>query len=125
MWAIDVRPALSENNLRLVRTEDIFRTQSQLPSLLNATGRREDVVVTVALVELRTLDGRILRASCKDGPAFIEQFHAVGTHAADCQNAVDARPAFRKRADEIRLTIVVPERTGIDPALRGFDQMWF
>src|SRR5688500_5048828 len=58
----------------------------------------------------------------KDEDAVIEQTRAGRIHLAHDEDRLDPGAAAGKRRDQIRLTVVVPERARIDPALSSFYQ---
>ena len=83
---------------------------------LHAARRREDVVVAVALVELRAFDRRVVLAAVEDHRALVGHAAAVGAQRVDVQHAVEPDAAVRPRVHEVHLPVVVPERAGVDPA---------
>ena len=52
--------SLCHTHILLVRTVWILGTQFYLPAILHAARRTHDVIIAVALVELGTLDGRLV-----------------------------------------------------------------
>ena len=61
--AVDLRLALRQAHILLVRAERTAAAEFHLPAVLHATSGAEDVVVAVALVELRALDGGLVLVS--------------------------------------------------------------
>ena len=104
--SVDVGRAAFEHHALLIRAVDALRAQDGLPPLGDAPFGDAEVVVPVALVNLRALRHR----SAVDGPSLVEQTGAVGTHAVDDDGtcAVDA-------ASEVRLPVIVPEGARVFP----------
>src|SRR6266508_1219214 len=96
MRSVDIRLALRENYFSFVRTVNVFRPQNQLPAGLDASGRSEDVIKTIAFIKLRTFDRRIFFVAIKNHRAIVEQLRAIVTHPADNENTFDTRATPRK-----------------------------
>ena len=81
--AVDVGRALLEDDAVLVRAVDRPRPEDRLPSLLHAAGGREDPVVAVALVELRTFERAVAgnRVAVDDDRALVDRLQAVRRQA--------------------------------------------
>src|SRR6185436_19094563 len=60
----------------------------------------------------------------KNHQALVEQFGSVLAHATDHKQALNAGAAARERANQICFSVVIPERTRINPAFGLFDQTW-
>ena len=120
--AVDRRFPLRQHHFPLVGAVDVFRPQRQLPAARHAAGGGEDVVVAVALVELGALDGGVLRVPVEHQRTIVQQAGSIRIHAAYQQRASHGRTAGGEGVHEVGLAVVVPERTGIDPALSAFDQ---
>ena len=117
--AVDFGCALCEYDLVIVRTEDVFGTQHSLPAFADAAGRRENIVIAISLVEFRSLDGGMIDHSVENRFSIVKQLSSFGTHAIDCQNALNPGPALGPGMNEVRIAVVIPERARIDPAF-GF-----
>ena len=106
--AVDVGHALFEHHFLFVGAIDVARTEHRLPSTLHTTFGDREVVVPVALVNLRPFGhrARINRAS------FVEQAFAIGRHLVDDDRA---SPMFAP--SEVSLSVLVPERAGVFPLL--------
>src|SRR6185369_1171090 len=122
MRAVDLRIATIHHDSIFVRAVNVSRAQDGLPAGRHTAGRREDVVVTVPLVELRTFNRRMRDTTVEDHSSIVKQFRTVLAHAIDRENALDTGSAVGPRMDEVRVSIVVPERARIDPTFRGPDQ---
>src|SRR5262245_44258863 len=122
MRPVDLGLTAVHHDTIFIWTIDIARTQNRLPSVGDATRGREDAVVTVTLVEFWTFDRRLMGATIENHRAFVEQFRAVGAHAIDREDALYSGTAIGPCVDQVRVAVFVPERAGIDPSLRGFDQ---
>ena len=120
MRPVDSGFALRQDCLSFVRAVDIFRAQSQLPARLDASGRSEDVIKAVSFIKFRAFDRRIFVTAVKNHHAVVKQPRAIVAHAADNEDALDTGATLRKRIHEIGFAVVIPKRTGIDPALRGW-----
>ena len=55
MRTIHFRIALRKHCSPFIRTIYVFRTEHHLPSCRNTTGRMEDIIISVLLIELRAL----------------------------------------------------------------------
>ena len=95
------------------------RAQRDLPAVRHAARGREDVVPAVALVHLRPLERRMARGIEEDDLALAQQARRIGRHRAQPQAILDAGARARVRVHQIRLPVVVPERTRIDEAAAG------
>ena len=120
--SVDRRLALGQHDLALVRAIDLLRAESQLPAGSHPAGRRRNVVVTVALVKFRTLDGGVAGVTVKDQGTAVEQLCAVGVHAADNQHAFHGGAAAGQGIHQVCFAIVVPQGAGVDPALGILNQ---
>ena len=115
---IDGGRARFEHTSAFVGTIDILRAEHGLPATFDATFGNGDVIVSVALHELRAFG----HGAFIDRNAFIEQLLAVATHLVDDDGA-----CTMSAADEISLAgddtgaigfvdnLIVPEWTGIFP----------
>ncbi len=72
MRSIDPGLALCQNYPLFIWAIDLFRTERQLPARFNSSGRREDVVVAVTLVELWAFNRWVFVVAIKDDRAFVK-----------------------------------------------------
>src|SRR5699024_6379277 len=90
--SVDIGIALVHHDLLFIWSHRFLRTHSQLPAKLNATGRRQDVVIIVPLIEFRTFYGWMIIVPVKGQYRFSDQLRAVGGHLLGHQQAVDTSP---------------------------------
>src|SRR6478736_5545109 len=115
MWTVYLRLTLIHHNAIFVRTVNVFRSQHCLPASRNATGWSEDVVIPVPLVELWPFNGWMMFATIEHQSPFIQDLRAIHTHLVDMQNAFDPGATVGEGMDQVRVTVVVPKWTRIDP----------
>src|ERR1051326_2557312 len=122
MWTIDCRVALLEHDLLFVRSVHILRPNRELIAVLHAAGGREDPVPPVALVELRTFDCRMMFAAVEHDAPFVDYATSIAAHPIHAEHGVETGAALRPRVHEVERSVVVPQRTRIDPAFRFLHQ---
>ena len=105
-----------QDNFLFPGTVNIFRPQYGLPAGLHAPCRSEDIVISVSLVQLRTLDGGLGRMTIIDELTVIEHSGAIRFDGRHIQHALEADTASGESRHHVCLAILIPERTGIDPA---------
>ena len=105
--------ALRHDNLRLVWTIHILAAHGELPTMLYATGRTHNPVVTISLVKLWTFSGMILLSAIKYDTRLANRLGAICGKFTYAEHGVEARTASSPTIYEIASTIFVPKRTGI------------
>src|SRR6266496_1710928 len=121
MRTIDRGLPLGQYSLLFIGTKNIFRPKCQLPTSLNTTRRRENIVKAVSFIQFWPFYRRVLVMAVKDHRACVQEFSAVLTHATDNQNAFHSGPAASKGVYQIGIAVLVPKRAGIDPTLRSLN----
>ena len=120
---VDRGAAAAEHDAIFVGPGNRPRAQHGLPAVRDAARGREDVVVAVALVELRALDRGMADGAVEDRHRIAAEHAApVVAQAPQRQHAVEPGAALRPRVHQVHRAVVVPERAGVDPAARGRDQ---
>ena len=115
--------ALVEHGAALVGPPRRLGAQDDLPAGLDAAGGSEDVVITVALIELGTLDRGMIAVAVEDHDVLADETLAVGRHLADAQHALEPGARTGPAVDEVGLAVVVPQGAGIDDAQDLFDEV--
>src|SRR6202034_948996 len=119
MWTVDGCRSFREHHAVFVWTPDAVRPQYSLRSGAHTPERRKDVVVVSPFVELWAFEYRQVFRILHDHFAIIENMLAIGGHAMQ-----DQRPRPDFGVDQIRLSIVVPERARVlEPFLRNH-RLW-
>ena len=95
---------------------NIFRPQYGLPAGLHAPCRSKDIVIAVSLVQLRALDGGLCRMTVIDELTVIQHPGAVRFDGRHIQHALEADTASGESRHHVCFAVLIPERTGIDPA---------
>ena len=114
--------ALTHDNLIFVRSKRMLCPQYGLPSGLYASRRSKHVIPAVTFIHFRSLDrDLIVFISIKDLYLFTDQPHSIRLHLYHMQYALISDPALCHTCDKICLSVVIPERTGIDPACSRAD----
>ena len=114
--SVDRRIALMQNNLFLPGTVNIFRTKYRLPAGLYAACRSKNIVITVSLVQLRSLDGGLGDMSVIDELSVAQYPGAVRFDGRHIQHALEADTASGESRYHVSLAVFIPERTRIDPS---------
>src|SRR5690606_13774889 len=122
---IDSSAALIHHHASFVRTKHIFGTKHCLPSRANTTRRSEDVVMSISLVEFRTLDGWIDTMTIINDHRIPDYFSTLAIHFPYYYHRFDSCTTSRKRVYEIGLPIIVQERAWVDKSLPFENQSWF
>src|SRR5688572_16711775 len=122
MRAIDLGlPAIHDDPV-FVWAIDVFRSQHGLPTGSYSACGCEDVVITVAFVQLRAFDRGMVYAAVKHHLSVVEKLRPVGTHAVDREYAFYAGAAVGPGMDQVGVAVIVPEWRRIDPAFCLSDQ---
>ena len=108
VWTVDVGGALHKNNPMLVWAIDIPGTQHCLGSSAYTAERRKDVVIAVALIDLRAFKNGQILPVLHDDSSLIQNMFAIWRHAVQ-----DERACADLRVNKVDLSIVVPEGTGV------------
>ena len=116
MRSIDGGIALVQDDFLFPGAINIFRPQYSLPAGLHTPCRSEDIVIAVSLVQLRTLDGRLGRMTVIDELTVIQHSGAVRFDGRHIQHALEADTASGESRHHVCFAVLIPERTGIDPA---------
>ena len=125
MRAVDVGLALSQHNLMFVRTVGRLGAHGQLETVGNTSRRTHNPVPALALIELRTFAGAILRAiAIKHDDGLSDSLGAIGRHLANGEHGGKLRARIGPSVDQIATAIVVPQRSGVDIALATNDTDW-
>ena len=121
---VDGRGTLREHNAALVWSANAARAENRLPTRSYAARRRKNVIPTVALVELRTLERRIPRqfAAVDHKPKVVDDFRPTGIQFVECENILDIGTAGGPGVNQVNAAIVIPKRTGIDDATTALHQ---
>ena len=121
--SVDPCTPLVQHDSVLVRAMQAFRSEDGLVAGANPTRGREHVIIAIALVEFRALEGRPSRdlVSVDDDLAGIERTSPVRTQPVQCQKIRNTGTAPGPGVDEVKLAIVVPERAWIDQPPAGLD----
>ena len=115
--AVDLRFALCHADILLVWAEGVLRAQYDLPSVLHTSCRRHDVVVSVALVELCSLDGWLVLMSVVYYPRGACHTAAVGREGSHEEYRLYPRTRAGTAEREVCLAVVVPQRAAVNHSL--------
>ena len=120
MRPIHIRFALPHHHLILIGAEDIFGSQHRLPSGLHSSCRCKNIVPTVSFIQLGAFYRYlIVFIAVKDLHLITDQRHSIRLHPNHVQYALVPDTAFGNACNQIRLPVIIPERTGIDPSRAG------
>ena len=123
MGSVDRSIPLLHDATRLVRPVHVAAAGGHLPSHLHATGRKHQVIITVAFIKLRSL-GRVVHIiiSVIYDAGRTDYFRALRVHFGHTQHGIDLCTASGPRVSQITLSVIVPQRTGVDNAFGSLDQ---
>ena len=90
--AVDRTRSPGHHDPFLIRAEGMVGPEDRLPARGHAARRREDVILSAALVELGPLDGGLRQVAVIDDARRSQQTGAVRCHRRDEQDTLDSRP---------------------------------
>ena len=103
--SIDTGSSLVHHDSIFVRTVNILRAQHCLPARSHTARGRKNVVITIAFVELWSLDRRMISAAVEDHRALIEQSRTVGERMRWQEKLEADRREFEQNAQALRAQV--------------------
>ena len=117
MRAVDLRLALREADIFLIRAIRVLRAEFDLPAVLHAARRTHYIIIAVALVELRALDGRLVLVAVIDDARGANDLRALGVHRSNEKHRLHARTRAGASVAQVSLAVLVPQRAAVNQTL--------
>ena len=114
MRPVDAAVPLPQDDSVLVLAVNPPTAQHRLPARRHAARGSKDVVPAIPLVDLRAFNRRVICRAVEQEFVLADGVRAVRAHREDTDSALEPDAAVRVGVDDVRPTVVVPERAGVN-----------